>query len=194
MRAKLFQRLPFERLFFCCLILSSKNAFEYNFHKLNLKQFDSNRWPSACKADVIISTPWNLKFMIFFCMFFLHFFGFFCELAIVIQSFDSLFLLSCYQKIHSTRTHGRSCSFVSSNDQSTMLSVSSFSRASVFFLVEKSFENFPRLSKLTVWGSELPNFSLWRLIFKRSFFHYEIEPGHSEEFYSYVITSRLWNP
>ena len=64
-------------LCFWCLILSSKNAFEYETHKPNLKQFDSNRHRTGdllrVKADVITITPWNLKIVIarpwFLCIF-----------------------------------------------------------------------------------------------------------------------------
>ena len=55
-------------LCFWCSILSSKIAFEYETHKLILKQFDSNRHRTGdllrVKADVITITPWNLKIVI----------------------------------------------------------------------------------------------------------------------------------
>ena len=64
-------------LCFWCLILSSKNAFKYENSQTDFKtvwfQPASNRWPSARKADVITTTPWNLMFMIarpcFLCIF-----------------------------------------------------------------------------------------------------------------------------
>ena len=64
-------------LCFWCLILSSKNAFEYETHKPILKQFDCNRHRTGdllrVKANVISITPWNLKIVIarpwFLCIF-----------------------------------------------------------------------------------------------------------------------------
>ena len=109
-------------------------------------------------------------------LYFVHFSGFYWELATAIEFFWYVLLVSCYQKVLSSRSHRGSCSFVRPIDLSSMFSVSNFSRATVFF-VEQPSENFPRLSRLTIWGSELPNFVLCCLIGKSSFFSFRGRTG-----------------
>ena len=78
-----------------------------------------------CKADVITTTPWNLKFVIARRCF-MPSFGFFCELALAIESFWCVFLVICYHPVRWTRAHRGSCSFIRSDDHSTRLSFYNF--------------------------------------------------------------------
>ena len=102
-------RNPFEgypvTAFLClwCSILSSKIAFEYETHKLILKQFDSNRHRTGdllrVKADVITITPWNLKIVIARPWFLYIFPDFFESYALRSNPFDTCVSWAATKKI-----------------------------------------------------------------------------------------------
>ena len=183
-------------LFFWWLNLSSNNAFEYNIHKLIFKtvwfQPASKRWPSASKTNMIINTPWNLKFMIARRCF-LHFFGLLCELAMWSNHFDTFFSWAATKQFVGP-------AHLEDSAPSSVLMTSHpfflypFFPGLAFFSCVTVLWKLTQIEQVDSLRFRIAKFRFVMSDFQKNpiFFLSEIKPGHSE-IQAFVVSSWLWN-